>query len=310
MTPVELTFLGTAAAEAFPALFCNCERCERARVLGGANLRCRSSALVNDDLLIDYGPDASAQCTRLGVDLTRITDLLLTHSHHDHVHVHDLAYRALGSRRRGTLGKLTIWANQVTAEVVHEQLFGALADYVGSGRPELRPTREEAREEEGPFLSLNVVEVEPGRRFRAGRYDVVALRASHNQPEPSLNFVVDDGSARLLYATDTGPWGEEQWMFLNSVVDRDGPLDCVALDCTVGEGTPGGHNSYDSFLEAVERLRADHLLSERPLVFAHHFSHQDGLVHDDVVPLLAKRGVLVAHDGLRVSFGRSNRPRA
>ena len=51
---MRLTYLGTAAAEGFPAIFCNCEYCNEARRLGGKNIRTRSQALVNDDLLIDF----------------------------------------------------------------------------------------------------------------------------------------------------------------------------------------------------------------------------------------------------------------
>ena len=50
---MKVTFLGTAAAEGFPAVFCNCRFCKEARVLGGKNLRTRSQSIVNDDLLID-----------------------------------------------------------------------------------------------------------------------------------------------------------------------------------------------------------------------------------------------------------------
>jgi phosphoribosyl 1,2-cyclic phosphate phosphodiesterase len=50
---MKLLFLGTAAAEGFPGLFCNCASCREARALGGKNLRMRSSLLINEDLLID-----------------------------------------------------------------------------------------------------------------------------------------------------------------------------------------------------------------------------------------------------------------
>ena len=51
---MKLTYHGTAAAEAFPGMFCTCDTCERARKAGGRNIRGRSQALVNDDLLIDF----------------------------------------------------------------------------------------------------------------------------------------------------------------------------------------------------------------------------------------------------------------
>ena len=60
---MKLTYLGTAAAEAVPAIFCNCEICKEARKLGGKNVRTRSQALINDDLLLDFpaGTDFPAE---------------------------------------------------------------------------------------------------------------------------------------------------------------------------------------------------------------------------------------------------------
>ena len=56
---MDITFLGTAAANAYPEAFCRCVTCERARALGVPSLRKRSALLVNDDLLIDLGPACS-----------------------------------------------------------------------------------------------------------------------------------------------------------------------------------------------------------------------------------------------------------
>ena len=51
---MKIKFLGTAAAEAFPAMFCDCENCKKARSLGGKNIRTRSQTLIDNDLFIDY----------------------------------------------------------------------------------------------------------------------------------------------------------------------------------------------------------------------------------------------------------------
>ena len=55
---MKLTYLGTAAAEGWPAAFCNCDGCRAARRLGGRNIRTRSQALVDDALLLDFPCDA------------------------------------------------------------------------------------------------------------------------------------------------------------------------------------------------------------------------------------------------------------
>ena len=72
---MKIKFLGTAAAEGVPALFCECTMCEKARKLKGKNIRTRSQALVNDDLLIDF---------------------LITHAHSDHLYSADLTMRSPG----------------------------------------------------------------------------------------------------------------------------------------------------------------------------------------------------------------------
>ena len=54
---MRIKYLGTAAAEGVPGIFCDCENCKRARKLGGKNIRTRSQAILDDTLLIDFPAD-------------------------------------------------------------------------------------------------------------------------------------------------------------------------------------------------------------------------------------------------------------
>ena len=67
-----ITFLGTAAATARPLVFCRCQACRRAWTQGGKDLRRRSSVLIDDDLLIDLGPDLMSAAFSCGADVSRI----------------------------------------------------------------------------------------------------------------------------------------------------------------------------------------------------------------------------------------------
>ena len=49
---MKITFLGTAAAEGVPAIFCNCEYCQNARLKGGKNIRTRSQEIINEYIKI------------------------------------------------------------------------------------------------------------------------------------------------------------------------------------------------------------------------------------------------------------------
>ena len=90
---MKVTFLGTAAAEGFPAVFCNCRFCKEARILGGKNLRTRSQSLVNDDLLIDLPADTYHHFLMNGIEGHKIKYLFVTHPHQDHFYPEELNMR-------------------------------------------------------------------------------------------------------------------------------------------------------------------------------------------------------------------------
>ena len=78
---MKVQILGTAAAEGFPALFCNCDACKRAFEKGGRNLRTRSGVIVDDHCMIDYSCDTLMHMYQNHLDLAKIDTLLLSHSH-------------------------------------------------------------------------------------------------------------------------------------------------------------------------------------------------------------------------------------
>lgn len=49
---MKITVLGSGGF-GYPLVFCNCEYCEKARGLGGKNIRKRASLLINDEMIID-----------------------------------------------------------------------------------------------------------------------------------------------------------------------------------------------------------------------------------------------------------------
>ena len=93
---MKLKFLGTAAYEGVPSLFCDCEVCKKSAAAGGRNLRSRSQALLNDDLLIDFPADTVWHSQKYGLDWSKITDCIVTHSHSDHLYAADTAMLANG----------------------------------------------------------------------------------------------------------------------------------------------------------------------------------------------------------------------
>ena len=81
---MKLRYLGTAAAEGVPAVFCPCPACAHARKVGGKEVRTRSGAIVDDALKLDFPGDAYMQALKWGLDYSKLQHVLITHTHRDH----------------------------------------------------------------------------------------------------------------------------------------------------------------------------------------------------------------------------------
>ena len=72
--------LGTAVLpEGVPSLFCNCKVCKDSRARGGKNIRSRSQALINGEVLIDFNADTVAHFLKYGYDCDKVRACLITH---------------------------------------------------------------------------------------------------------------------------------------------------------------------------------------------------------------------------------------
>ena len=148
---MKITYLGTAAAEGFPAVFCNCEYCREAKLLGGKNIRTRSQTLINSDLLIDLPADTYSHFLKNNIDGDKIKYLLVTHSHSDHfyekelemrqgVYAHDMRVEKLkiycGTGVAGTIQKTNVMDNgTIDLEVLKPFDTVAIGDYTITALP-------------------------------------------------------------------------------------------------------------------------------------------------------------------------------
>ncbi len=75
---MQITLLGTGAADGWPNPWCSCPSCADARDRG--EQRQPTSALVDGVLLLDLAPGVPPR----GISLERVRTVLLTHDHPDH----------------------------------------------------------------------------------------------------------------------------------------------------------------------------------------------------------------------------------
>lgn len=90
---MKIKYLGTAAAEGVPAIFCRCEVCRKSKAAGGRNIRTRSQSIIDDRLLLDFCPDTFIHTLRDNIDLISIKSCFITHAHEDHLYPQDIQMR-------------------------------------------------------------------------------------------------------------------------------------------------------------------------------------------------------------------------
>jgi phosphoribosyl 1,2-cyclic phosphate phosphodiesterase len=286
---MRFTFLGTAASEGFPMEGCRCANCEAARERSSALVRKRALGLVNDDLLLDFGPDVLEACTAHGVALGRVRYCLVTHADWDHLYVQNLVRRAVEYGGVGT-ARLHVYASGAVAEHAIGSLQADGWDFT--------PAADGAAVSAG--LNLAVHRVAALQTFAVGPYRVTAFPANHvPAPEPLVYAVEGEGRA-IFYGVDTAELAEVVWRTCHAQGLR---FDLVALDHTYGpDTTKTDHLNPRTFAEHVARLRREGLLSDGARIFAHHVAHEPVPPRARLAASAAAHGYEVAYDGLAVEL--------
>jgi adenosylcobinamide kinase / adenosylcobinamide-phosphate guanylyltransferase len=235
---MELVLLGTGSADGWPNPFCACASCAAARRSG--DVRGQTAALVDGRLLLDCGPEAPRAAERAGRSLRDVRAILLTHDHPDHTGPAALLWR----RWAGASEQLDLIGPPLA--------LAACRDWIGPDAPvRLRPVR-------------------AGDRLGAAGYDVRVLPAAHEGD--AVLFDVSDDTARILYATDTGPLSAD-------AVDatQNAAYDVVLLEETCGDWTEHrtAHLDLTTFPSTLAELRRRGAITPATDVVAIHLGHRN-----------------------------------
>lgn len=278
---MKIKYLGTAAAEGVPALFCECEICKRAAALGGRNIRTRSQALIDNKILIDYPADTFMHFLTHHFPLAKITTCLITHSHGDHLYPPEIEMRKDGFSHLNQKTPLTFYS----ARSGYEMLMAVIDRY------------------NIPADRVNVVEIKPFEPFEVDGYRITPIKAEHDIKATPVIYAVEKGGKSLLYAHDSSEPCEESVRCLKKLGK---PFDLISLDCTQGNDAVVpyvGHMSLNKCDRLREEFIRDGIANVNTTFVLNHFSHNGSdSVYDDFTKIAEKRNFITSYDGMTVEF--------
>jgi phosphoribosyl 1,2-cyclic phosphate phosphodiesterase len=270
---MKILFLGTAASEGWPALFCKCDACLKAKRLGGKNIRTRSSCIIDDVYMVDFPPDTYMHVLTNKLELDKVEHLLITHSHEDHYYPQDIMNRKEPYAYIDPMHTLSIYGNSAVKEG-----FDA-ANY-----------------EEDVKKVFAFKEIQPFAQFEAGKALVTPLPAAHNPGEQCFVFLIAINGKTLFYGHDSGYYPDQTWDFLKNI-----HIDAAIFDCTYGpQDNPHGHMGFPVVLRAKDRLAEQGCISEKTTLIITHFSHNGKLLHEELEALASPHGFITAYDGMEI----------
>ena len=273
---MKIQYLGTAAAEGYPAIYCQCEACEKARELGGKDIRTRSQAIVDDKILIDFPADTYMHSLIHNVRLDKVRTCIITHDHHDHLYPADAGTRYGCNAHMKEESTLTFYGTAPSMAKIRLSIKGQV----------------------GPRIATEVIR--PFEPFEAEGYKITPLRARHDvYCDPVIYLIEKDGKV-LFYAHDTGDILEETFDYIEKNVKH---IDFASFDCCGNEThIMVSHMNTETVVYAKERLEKMGVIDKNTICYVNHYSHNINRTHQELCDEMNKKGFGVSYDGEIVEF--------
>lgn len=255
----KLFFLGTAAANFSPRLKTDCkDRFDK-------DARRASCLLINERYLVDCGMYVLESMRIAGTDMSKITDIFITHLHADHFNPDHVAAIAAGRER-----PLRLWVRRdaVLPEIPNTELI---------------------------HIPLNTV------LTVSEELTVETIDANHDPKAFPQHLIFTIGGKQLLYALDGAWFLTDSYRYLHNRNMDMVILDATCGDYA-GDYRMGEHNSIPMIRLMLPSLKTWGVINEQTRVYLSHLAPKLHASHNETVALVAKDGLQVAYDGLELEL--------
>lgn len=280
---MKIKILGTGAAEGVPAPFCKCRFCEYSRKHLDKELRKRSSVLVDDILLVDFGPDILWNSLAHKVEYCNIKYIIFSHSHFDHFCISSLLLASKKYRE-----------NKISVPIVlvgSEQLFQKLQNLM------------HVMEINGDDFWSNYKFIigRQGDKILLGNYTVEVISSTHSKTEECFLYLIEDKKNTFFYSTDTTIYNVEEIFG-----QYKGSIDLILSDCTYGIHSQNAfrnrHMGVNDNFEIWKEMYNRGLLKDTSKYILTHFSHDSMIPHRSMCDYTKKKNMEVAYDGMEIEL--------
>lgn len=285
-----MIFLGTGAAELFPNPFCSCNTCKRARENADPrDIRRRSAVLLDEQNLVDCGPDMLHACNQFHCDLTKISNIFMTHLHSDH-----FSYESLEAirRARNTAPHIRIFMASHTLDCLNR----FRNDIEGLGY--LTASKNFAALD----TCCDLVPLEPYQTQVLTDMEVTLTLARHAglfDTEQGSGYLFSKNGTTTFFSNDTGLLPEETIAYLKTK-----RIDTLIIDGTFGAMQADAscrHMTIEHLFETFRMLDAQETLAPSSRIIVTHIAHKGELLHAEYEAILkAEYGdrICLAYDGM------------
>ena len=214
-----------------------------------------------------------------GLPLHKIANIIITHSHHDHLYVEDVLMRAPGFSNLNTSKPLNIFGSStVVKALMSNQGICNIA-------------------EQG-FLNVN--QLNAFEMVDIDGYKVTPLKADHQNEAEAFIYLIEKNDKTILYAHDTGYFPGDTMEYLE---ENKSHIDFATFDCCYSlRHCERGHMGFEEVLAVKESLASVSVIDENTVCCINHFSHNNGELYEDMKNHASKYGFLTSYDGMEVDF--------